>query len=132
MNHIKMNELKILKETVYPSDEFTVSVINDVDYGGAHKYIFQNSIGFKDGKAEYVNSGQEIQFVQKNEDGTMIPGVQSEQLIIALLDRTKKLNARYPSFFNEKMITGLQMFLDACKERVEDRIHRGVMGELKK
>jgi hypothetical protein len=30
------------------------------------------------------------------------------------------------------MIAGLKMFLDACRERVQDRMDRGVMGDLKK
>ena len=62
----------------------------------------------------------------------MTAGLQSEQIVIALIDRTKKLNNVYPSLQNEKMIEGLQMFLDACQERVQERIERGVMGELKK
>lgn len=127
-----MNEIKTIDQTVFPSEEKTVFVFDDADYGGAHRYMFQNSIGFKDGKAEYVESLQDIQFVQKNEDGTMVPGVQSEQLVIALLDRTQKLNARFPSEFNEQMITGLRLFLAACHDRIEDRIKRNVMGELKK
>lgn len=72
-----------------------------------------------------------LQFVQKNEDGTVIPGLQSEQLALILLDRVKKLNAKFPHPTNEKQIAGLEMYLDACKERVQERIDRGVMGELK-
>ena len=117
---------------VFPSEENTVSVVPDVDYNGAHRYCFQNSLGFKDGKAEYIPSLQFIQFVQKNEDGTMIPGVQSEQLILAILDRTKKLNAKFPSPENLTMIYGLEMFLEACEKRIRDRMARGVMGGLKK
>ena len=33
---------------------------------------------------------------------------------------------------NDKQIEGLTMYLQACKDRVEERINRGVMGELKK
>lgn len=117
---------------VFPSEEQTVFTNPDPDYGGAHKYEFKNCLGFNEGKTQYDQSFQVIQFVQKNNDGTMTPGVQSEQLVLALIDRHKKLNARFPSAQNEKMIQGLQMFLDACKERVEERIQRGVMGELKK
>lgn len=73
-----------------------------------------------------------IQFIQKLDDGTVIPGLQSEQLVLMLIDRHKKLNARFPSAQNEKMIQGLEMFLDASRERVEDRMNRGVMGDLKK
>lgn len=75
---------------------------------------------------------QSIQFVHKASDGTITPGLQSEQLVIALIDRHKKLNERFPSVHNEKMIQGLEIFLEACKERIDDRISRGVMGELKK
>lgn len=127
-----MHELKVLDAVVFPSDVKSISVFDDKDYGGAHQYVFTNSIGFKDGKAEYVPFTQSIQFVQKNEDGTMLPGVQSEQLVIALIDRTKKLNARFPSGFNVRMIDGLEMFLAACRDRIQDRINRGVMGDLKK
>ena len=56
----------------------------------------------------------------------------SEQLALILLDRVKKLNERYPSEQNDKQIEGLTMYLQACKDRVEERINRGVMGELKK
>lgn len=121
-----------LDAAVFPSDEKTIQVVYDEVYGGAHCYILRESLGFNKGKAEYIDDAQVIRFVQKLDDGTIIPGLQSEQLVIALLDRTRKLNDRFPSAQNEKMMTGLQMFLDACRERVEDRMNRGVMGDLKK
>lgn len=124
--------MKQLDLKVFPSEENTISVEDDAIYGGAHKYELKNSIGFTDGKAQYVESSQTIQFVQKNDDGSMVPGAQSEQLAFILLDRARKLNARFPSEYNEKMIAGLEMFLDACEARVQDRINRGVMGDLKK
>lgn len=117
--------------TVYPSDEKTISVVGD-DYGGAHCYCVRESKGFADGKAEYVDTEQVIQFVHKTDDGTVVPGLQSEQLVQVLLDRHSKLNAKYPSEQYAKMKKGLTMFLNACKERIDDRIERGVMGELKK
>jgi len=121
-----------LKYKVFPSEEETIYVSPDTEYNGAHYYKVQNSVGFKDGKAEYVDGYQKIQFVQKNLDGSMIPGLQSEQLAYILLDRCIKLNKKFPSDHNAKMIAGLDIFLDACRERVEERIERGVMGELKK
>lgn len=124
--------MKQLDFTVFPSKEKTILVEDDPIYGGAHKYGLINSVGFNNGKAEYVESFQTIQFVQKNDDGSMIPGVQSEQLVYVILDRTRKLNERFPSPYNEKMIRGLEMFLAACQERIEDRMNRGVMGKLKK
>lgn len=122
---------KILDLKVYPSKELTISVEEDKDYGGAHEYSMRNSVGFN-GMPYYVESEQTIRFVQKNLDGSMTPGIQSEQLVLILLDRTKKLDAAFPSDQNKKMIEGLEMFLEACKERIDDRISRGVMGELKK
>jgi hypothetical protein len=125
-------KMKKLNATVFPSDDKTISVEDDNIYGGAHKYEIQNCIGFNDGKTQYVESSQQIQFVQKNDDGTMVPGLQSEQLVLVLLDRHKKLNARFPSVQSKKMIDGLELFLLACEERVQERMQRGVMGELKK
>lgn len=127
LNHpMKQSEL-----LVFPSNEKTISVENDPVYGGAHKYEIRHSLGFEDGEPVYNDETTTIQFVQKNEDGSVISGFQSEQLVLAILDRTQKLNNKLPSPQNEKMIAGLQMFLDACEERVSDRINRGVMGKLK-
>lgn len=120
-----------LEQTVYPNDVPSIFISEEPDeYGGAHEYTFINSLGFEDGKAIYDKSRTNIQFVKKTKIET-VPGIQSEQLIIALIDRHKKLNAKYPSAFSDKMIAGLQMFLDACKERVDERMSRGVMGQLK-
>lgn len=125
---------KLLDSTVFPSDEKTIMVHDDDIYGGAHNYTIKNCLGFNDGKTQYDNDGSEqvINFVRKTDDGKIVPGLQSEQLVHVILDRCRKLNARFPSAQNEKMITGLEMFLDACRERVQDRLDRGVMGELKK
>lgn len=119
-----------LADTVFPSEEKTMIVLKD-DYNGAHFYVAKCSTGFNNGKAEYCDKTVVIPFVHKNEEQTF-PGLQSEQLAIILRDRAIKLNAKFPSEQNEKMIAGLNMFLDACKERIEDRMSRGVMGELKK
>lgn len=123
---------KPIDAVVYPSDERTISVVDDAIYGGAHCYVIRECLGFNDGKTQYTETEQVVRFVQKNDDGTMIPGLQSEQLVLALLDRHEKLNARFPSEQNAKMIAGLRMFLEACEERVRNRMERGVMGELKK
>ena len=123
---------KPLDAKVYPSDEQTISVVEDETYGGAHCYIIRECLGFADGKTQYTDTEQVVQFVQKNDDGSIVPGLQSEQLVLALLDRHEKLNARFPSEQNAKMLAGLRMFLEACEERVRSRMERGVMGELKK
>lgn len=105
--------------------------MDDENYEGAHLYSIRDCKGFNNGQTQYAKSFHDIQFVRKNDNGSIIPGLQSEQLVLVLLDRHKKLNARFPSTQNAKMIEGLQMFLDACRERVEERMNRGVMGELK-
>lgn len=117
---------------VFPSEEKTIQAVYDQTYGGAHCYIMRESMGFEGGVTSYTGYEQVVQFIQKLDDGTVIPGIQSEQLAIVLLDRCRKLNARFPSEQNGKMIQGLEMFLDACKERVQERMDRGVMGKLEK
>lgn len=119
---------KKLDYQVFPSKEKTIYAI----CGGAHCYTVQHSKGFSNGTITYVPVDTKIQFVQKNDDGTIIPGVQSEQLAFILLDRVTKLNGRFPSPHNEKQIAGLRMFLEGCEERVRERMGRGVMGNLKK
>lgn len=130
-----MNKIEL--QPVFPSNKNTIFAIpngND-PYNGAHKYEIIPCEGFSNGESVYRDDLETIklQFVQKNDDDdSLIPGLQSEQLVIMLLDRHVKLNNRFPSPQSEKMIQGLQIFLDACKERVQDRIDRGVMGDLKK
>lgn len=124
--------VKPIDATVYPSDEPTISVVDDAVYGGAHCYVIRECLGFADGKTQYTDTEQVVRFVRKNDDGAVVSGLQSEQLVLALLDRHEKLNARFPSEQNAKMIAGLRMFLEACEERVKERMERGVMGELKK
>jgi len=124
--------MKKLEFTVFPSQEATISVEDDKVYGGAHYYEAKTCLGFENGKTLYTDETVIIPFVKKNDDGTTVAGLQSEQLAYILLDRAVKLNNRFPSVQNEKMITGLQMFIDACEERVNERMERGVMGELKK
>jgi hypothetical protein len=132
----ELRKLKTLDLQVFPSEEKTITVVDDDTYGGAHKYVINNCLGFNNGKTDYdfkpESAGQVIQFVRKDDNGDITPGLQSEQLALVLLDRCRKLNARFPSEHNEKQIRGLEMFLEGCSDRVKERIERGVMGELKK
>jgi hypothetical protein len=116
---------------VYPSSLNTIQVIDDPKYGGAHDYILQNSKGYNNGVAEYDDSKTKIHFVQMNEDGTIIPGVQDEQLLLVMLDRAKKLNEVYPSRWNKIKVHALNIALEACMGRVRGRIADGIMGQLK-
>lgn len=121
------------RNTVYPSDVPSISVDWDSKYLGAHRYTFRNCTGFENGVTWYkTDSEQTIQFVMKNEDGSVVPGLQNEQLVLAILDRIKKMNTVYPSKVNDLQIKALEIFLDACKLRIDDRIARGVMGKLEK
>lgn len=124
--------MKTLNAVVFPSEEKTIEVEDCSEYGGAHTYQLKNCNGFNDGKTEYVESAQRIRFVRKLDTGKIEPGLQSEQVVLMLIDRHEKLNARFPSDQNTKMLGGLRMFIEACEERVKDRIDRGVMGNLRK
>ncbi len=120
---------------VYPSKENTVYAVIEPDlsqFGGANEYVLRHSIGFINNDHKYSQGTTHLKFVRRLESGEMVPGLQSEQLVLALKDRTYKLNKKFPSPQNEKMIEGLDMFLEACKERIDDRMQRGVMGDLKK
>jgi hypothetical protein len=62
----------------------------------------------------------------------MVAGLQSEQLLIALIDRHKKLNERFPSREGALAITKMEEALQWLEARVRERTERGVMGDLKK
>jgi hypothetical protein len=124
---------------VYPSKETSIYAVietgkesEQLPFGGAHEYILRHNVGFENNDHKYSEGTTHLKFVRRLESGEMVPGLQSEQLIIMLKDRTHKLNKKFPSPQNEKMLIGLDMFLEACKERIDDRISRGVMGDLKK
>lgn len=130
---IKFQDYKTLDYKVFPSELNTIFVQDDPIYGGAHSYKVMGSEGFENGEAIYRSDHMvSINFVEKKNEDITYPGLQSEQLAYILLDRCIKLNNRFPSSHNEKMIKGLHLFLDACQERVQERIDRGVMGQLKK
>jgi hypothetical protein len=124
--------METLNCSVYPSTEKTISVNLDDTYGGAHSYAMSNCLGFNNGKTEYAGYAQFIQFIKKEDDGTIIPGVQSEQLLLVLIDRHKKLNERFPSREGALAITKMEEALHWLEARVKERINRGVMGDLKK
>jgi hypothetical protein len=128
---------KLLDYLVFPSTQKTISVLvaeND-PYGGAHHYVIQNSLGFnpQTQEAEPGKLSQLLTFVFKPDgDAPMQEGLQSEQLAYVLLDRCQKLNARFPSKHNEKQLAGLNMFLEGCRDRIEERLAAGTMGRLTK
>ena len=126
---------KKLKETVYPSTEESIAVKVDSNGNeGCHSYELTHSLGFENGATRYDDSYYQstiLKFCERVEDKTN-PGIQDEQLILVMIDRTKKLNERFPSEFNQMKLQGLEMALEACRLRIDDRIERGVMGKLEK
>lgn len=130
-----MNKPKeaLIDAKVYPSQEKTIKAVNAEDkYGGAHNYLVKPCKGFVDGETKYEDFYMALNFVKKTDDGHVISGLQNEQLVHIMLDRQKKLNARFPSKYNDIMVKSLEIYLEACKSRIDDRISRGVMGDLKK
>ena len=119
--------------TVFPSKVETIEVIPTDGYNGAHRYRARMLNSFKNGRSNYSTTKTDtIQFVQHHEDDSWTPGWQDEQLLYILIDRAIKLNEKYPHPTNKKKLDGLYMALEACKERVEERMSRNVQGELKK
>jgi hypothetical protein len=124
---------ELIQGPVFPSMENTIWACNtDDEYGGAHCYEFKNCLGFENGETKYDESKSVIQFIKKNADGTVIPGLQNEQIVIAMIDRLKKLDAKFPHPENKVQLECLEGYLSACKRRVEERMGRGVMGNLTK
>lgn len=128
---LKKKYQAIEKLLVYPSVEPTIEVIPDDGFDGAYRYRAKMCAGFVDGKTKYTDTTDTIQFVHKHEDGSVTPGWQSEQLVLIVLDRVKKLNEKFPCEQNAKQVEALEAYLDACRERIDDRINRNVMGDLK-
>lgn len=131
----ELQGFEAIDATVFPSNDKTISVLPDPVYGGAHVYAIQHSLGFNAAtqQAETGVGHTVLRFVYKPEgDAAMVEGLQSEQLILVVQDRLTKLNAKYPSVHNEKQAAGLAMYLEGCRDRVEERIANGSMGLLKK
>jgi len=130
--HAKEEQMKIeVVGAVYPSDEASVWVDTEDRYDGAHCYTLRNYLAFQQGKPVYTDTYSELVFAYKNADGEPEEGWLSEQLLLVLLDRHRKLERAFPHPTYHKLRAGLEMALEAQRERVDDRVRRGVMGELK-
>ena len=108
---------------VYPSTMPTIESDTTDGYGGITIYRVNFCDGFK-GSHVYTNKDIVIPFVHKNERGKVVSGLQPEQLILICLDRTKKMNEIQPSSENERMIEGLEMYLEAYQDKIDNRINR--------
>jgi len=128
---INGDEESLLPVAVFPSEVTSIAVKKDDEYGGAHQYQFLNSRGYNNGKAEYDDSYQNIRFAKKEPGGTIIPGLQTEQLLFCIVDRHIKLNNKFPSDDGLKFIRKIEEAILCLEDRIRERISRGVMGELK-
>lgn len=77
------------------------------------------------------NSFQEIQFIEKaeNPDGTFSTvkdGTTNEEVLLVLIDRLQKLNAKNPCRENSLAITKLEESLMWLNKRTQNRVERGV------
>lgn len=124
---------------VAPEKGYTCTVKHEADpegtpnYGGAHIYKINKCEGFSAEKNQslYVEEQATLQFVFKTNE-SVVAGLQDEQVLHALIDRNKKLDAVFPDPTNKAKILALEAALACCEARVIARIERGVMGQLKK
>lgn len=121
---------------VYPSNVNTIRV-TDVDdqYGGAHIYAINPMVNFdtENKVPVYDKSIGIIPFVKKDpETGEFIPGFQTEQILLMLIDRHLKLSSVFPSDIDEEFISHLSGALNLLEGRVRERTARGVIGKLEK
>lgn len=121
---------------VYPSNVNTIRVTDiDDQYGGAHTYVINPMVDFdqESNTPVYDKSIGLIQFVKKDpETGEFIPGFQTEQLLLMLIDRHLKLSSVFPSDIDDEFISHLSGALNLLESRVKERTERGVIGKLEK
>ena len=77
------------------------------------------------------NDDQELHFYRMNPDGSDVPGTTNEVIIRVLIDRLKKLGAKFPCRENSIAVTKLEEALMWLHQRTEDRVKRGVEGQHK-
>lgn len=123
----------VIDSAVFPSTENTiVSIKTDDKFNGAHNYEVKPMLRYEPGVgAAYGLEGMPVTFVKKNDDGTWQPGLQSEQLLLLLIDRHVKMSAVFPSPQDDHFLSFLNSALNVLAMRVQDRTRRGVMGEHK-
>lgn len=123
----------LLDARVFPSHERTiVSLVAKGDgFRGAHNYDIKPMLRYEGG-AVYGAEGMPITFIKKNDDGTWQPGLQSEQLLLLLLDRHEKLNSVFPTGGHNEFRHHLIKALECLEYRVRERTERGVMGDHRK
>lgn len=129
---VSSEEVYVDLRPTFPSSFVSVKGLKEPDYDEpAHKFIVTPSLGFENGESVWALGGQmTLQFVKKLEDGTVIPGLQTEQLLRITLMRHTAFQKKFPSKENACFITHIQEALFWLQERVQERIDRGVMGKL--
>ena len=123
------NQRILLTATVFPSTEQTIVALpTDDKFKGAHNYEIKPMLRYENG-AVYGLEGMPLTFVKRNDDGSWQPGVQSEQLLLALMDRHEKLNNVFPTEVHDEFMAHLAGALECLERRVRERTERGVMGQ---
>lgn len=107
---------------VFPSDIESIKIFEKEDGSDkGHHYSLLKTTGWDSGTYNYINEPVLLNFIKKNKKG-LFPGIQSEQLILVVLDRTIKLNKTAPCEENEIMIQACKDFLEAAAQRVMNKI----------
>ena len=108
-----------IKELQEGASVENVFVSNEDTYGGAHDYHFKKCLGWdkEKGESKFIDETATISFVRKEESG-MVAGIQSEQLIVCLIDRHRKLDAKFPCDENKEFIRCLEEALEWQKSRI--------------
>lgn len=114
--------------------ESNVFVMPDKDYGGAHDYLAKACLGWDSDNncSKFIDELIPVSFVKKEADGTLIGGLQNEQLLTILIDRMVKLNDKFPCDENVEQLRCLREALEWQESRTVARVSRGVMGNLEK
>ena len=118
-----------VKATVHRRDT------QNINYGGgAHEYSFNSMYkNTETGKMEFNDIlQQDVRFVEAGDNGSVIPGITDEQLLICMIDRQNRLNSRFPSREGSIVVTKLEEALMWKEARSRERDSRNVLGKLEK
>jgi len=71
-----------------------------------------------------------LSFYEMRDDGTIINGTTNEEVIKVLIDRIRRMNAKFPCRENAVAIGKLREALSWLERRTADREARGVEGKM--
>lgn len=124
-----------LDGVVFPSTERTIVSLPQGDsFNGAHNYSIKPMLRYENG-AVCGLEGMPLTFVKQVplEGGGVRwqAGVQSEQLLLVLLDRHEKMNAVFASDVHDEFMGHIAGALECLERRFRNRMDRGVAGQQK-